>query len=353
MSFNTNHINTIITSGNYEEFFILYIDNELSDAQMKMVDAFLIAHPNLQAEFTLLLNTKLPVEEFTINKEALLAGAIKLSTVEEDLLLLIDNELPVEKRKIIEHEIACNPKHLAHHRLLLKTRLDATEKIIYPGKEKLYRTTKKSIPDFKFWIRIAAAVFIIAAMGILYLMNQNSFSVQPPIAIKKQPATPENSTSLKQQGGPKLVLQQTPVSSYPVKNKKAHYQQSKNNLSNTDVKPLMQQANTTNNRDEVARIIPLKRNTTAIKTDLTTNAKAASFDASKEIINNSPVTSFLLQRTIIYATPATANSNDGERKGSFKGFLRKATRMIEKRTGIDATNYNDELLIGAVAIKLK
>jgi hypothetical protein len=43
-----------------------------------------------------------------------------------------------------------------------------------------------------------------------------------------------------------------------------------------------------------------------------------------------------------------------ENKSSrFKGFLRKATRFIERRTGINPVNEDNELLIGAVAIKLK
>ena len=43
---------------------------------------------------------------------------------------------------------------------------------------------------------------------------------------------------------------------------------------------------------------------------------------------------------------------DNDKKASLKGFLRKATRFIERRTNIKATNENDELLIGAVALKL-
>lgn len=44
--------------------------------------------------------------------------------------------------------------------------------------------------------------------------------------------------------------------------------------------------------------------------------------------------------------------NNGDKKGSLKTFLRKATRFVEKTTGIDPSNGDDELLIGAVALKL-
>ena len=72
------------------------------------------------------------------------------------------------------------------------------------------------------------------------------------------------------------------------------------------------------------------------------------------VLNNLPVTS---SDTETYNnTNATTENNviagNNETKGSVKGFLRKATRLIEKRTGIDATS-DGELLIGVVAVKLK
>ena len=87
MSSNHNDNNQTIHLGNYEEFFILYMDNELTDDQMKMVDSFLAAHPDLQSEFDLLLSTRLPMEEFSFDKESLMADRMKLDAVEEELLL--------------------------------------------------------------------------------------------------------------------------------------------------------------------------------------------------------------------------------------------------------------------------
>src|SRR5215210_4512676 len=100
MSFKQNDIN--ITTGNYEEFFVLYIDRELSDAQMKMVDDFLAAHPDLRHEFELLKSTKLPMETFTFDKDCLMAEQMHPGPVAEDLLLYLDNELPDEKKSIID-----------------------------------------------------------------------------------------------------------------------------------------------------------------------------------------------------------------------------------------------------------
>ena len=85
MSFNSNDNNQRINLGNYEEYFILYMDNELSDEQKALVDAFLLAHPDLQAEFELLLSTQLTPENLSLDKEALWSHSMKLNAADEAL----------------------------------------------------------------------------------------------------------------------------------------------------------------------------------------------------------------------------------------------------------------------------
>lgn len=61
MLFNPNDINL----SNYEEYFILYMDNELDAARRQMVEAFVSLHPHLAEELEMLISTKLPVEEIS------------------------------------------------------------------------------------------------------------------------------------------------------------------------------------------------------------------------------------------------------------------------------------------------
>jgi hypothetical protein len=42
-----------------------------------------------------------------------------------------------------------------------------------------------------------------------------------------------------------------------------------------------------------------------------------------------------------------------EKKTRGKGFFRKVSRFIQRNTGIGTVNSDNELLIGAVALKLK
>ncbi|MFZ1329148.1 MAG: hypothetical protein WAW27_08975, partial [Chitinophagaceae bacterium] len=91
---------------NYEECFILYMDNELSGDERRMVEAFVQQHPELKEELDLLLQYKLTPDTSVIysGKEDLMketlptgqAGSdvnITLSNYEEWLVLYLDNEL--------------------------------------------------------------------------------------------------------------------------------------------------------------------------------------------------------------------------------------------------------------------
>ncbi|HEY0731706.1 MAG TPA: hypothetical protein VGD33_04765, partial [Chitinophagaceae bacterium] len=98
---NQKHINR----SNYEEFFLLYVDNELTKEQRSEVEAFVLLHPDLQDELDALMSTTLTAESFTFDKESLLADSMKQNSMEESLLLYLDNELPEADKKSLETEL--------------------------------------------------------------------------------------------------------------------------------------------------------------------------------------------------------------------------------------------------------
>lgn len=364
MSFKQNDNNTTIHLGNYEEFFILYMDNELSDEQMKKVDEFLDKHPDLRAEFEILLSTKLPMEEFSMNKEDLLAENMKISPVEEDILLYIDNELDPGKKKIVELELASNNTYAVQHQLLMKTRLDATETIPYPNKEELYHYTERVI-SLRFWMRIAAAVIVTASAGILYftgtgskIQNGPEVSVQPA-PVTKQPAQqpgvpssdPANQTALaktkpaEEKTLDKIEPGKTVETSVRYGKQADHQDRQVQQLARND-----EPANTNTPEKTYTSVASL---TESIQAPKMVSETIPAIDpvalAKSQTVNKSIVTSFPAERK----TDIDTAPKDDVAKGSVKGFLRKATRLIEKRTGIDPTNEDGELLIAAVALKLK
>jgi anti-sigma factor RsiW len=61
---------TSISINNYEEFFLLSVDQELTDTQRNEVERFVLQHPELQDAFTLLHETKLPIETVVFEDKA-------------------------------------------------------------------------------------------------------------------------------------------------------------------------------------------------------------------------------------------------------------------------------------------
>lgn len=362
MSFEPNDINNI-HHGNYEEFFILYMDNELNEEQKKMVDAFLVVNSDLQGAFDILKSTKLPLEEFSFNKEELLASNMKLSSVDEELLLYVDNELPADKKNILELELTSNKDYKLQYEVLLQAKLDPTEKIVYPNKEQLYHRTEKVV-FFQPWIRVAAAVLVITIGGMFYFRNSSSTpAINTKITAGKNPVKqiePKKNNSLK-------IPHTTDNSNADeVANTNSSSQNKKNSKPPEEIKQMPEEnkipenifvftqpnefvETQTTDRIKTTNIEGGSGNESDPKTSVSNNLK-------NDIVKTHSVTSSLLERNTIespvdHKDGSIADNNN--RKGSVKGFLRKATRMIEKRTGFDPTNDDGQLLIGSVAINLK
>lgn len=174
MSFNTNNNNLDpISRNNYEEYFLLYADNELSEQDRLAVEVFVLAHPDLQGELDLFLSTKLPLENINLeNKETLLADNMKLNAIDESLLLYLDNELGETQKKLVKEKLIADENFKLQYESLLKTKLES-EKIAYPYKKELYHHEEKRRFVFSaYWMRIAAAVIILLGMGIFFFTYQ-------------------------------------------------------------------------------------------------------------------------------------------------------------------------------------
>lgn len=342
--------------GNYEEFFILYMDNELSDEQVKMVDAFLTSHPDLRSELEILMSTKLPREEFSFDKKDLLAENMRLSSVDEELLLYIDGELESDRQKSVQLELAANADFQKEHLLLLQTKLDPSEVVVYPNKKELYRHTERVIP-MKMWLRVAAAVVVIAIGGIVYFKNPPS--ITPAGGSQGAPNTTVADAPVKKND----TVQQ--VTASPVENPSSKLAGIETVTgSENNVRREQRQLETTGS-NEIKKIAAEEQNLIAVAKPEESallgveRPKVNSIEFNETIspsgnkLNTEPVTYLVANRPSIKGPERTEEPTDNDRKGSLKGFLRKATRVIEKRTGIDPANSNGELIIGAVAFNLK
>ena len=356
MSFKDNDNKYFITPENYEEFFILYMDGELSKEQMAEVDKFVNTHPHLKIELQILLSTKLPPEEMSINKEELFSSSMNKAYEEEQLLSFMDNELTPEERTELNKKISQNTQLQINYSTLLKAKLDPSENINYPYKKELYRKTNRRIAYVPF-LRIAAVIIVIA-IGLIIFENRSAVKRDDSTAgIKKNntPNVPAQPTTKK--GIPNITA---PVKDLPVTTTTSVKQNITNKSSNTlskiqkkDLQKLIPAVNNQPVKDDIAL-----RPSLEISEKNISPSTNVSFVPLNETINHPGVTSALNQRTTINTASATDQNPeikmvaDNNHKGSLKSFLRKAARVIEKKTGIDPANENEELLIGAVAVKL-
>jgi anti-sigma factor RsiW len=161
-----------INQHNYEEFFLLYVDNELSAADKQAVEQFAQANPDLAIELEMLQQMRLPAENILFDEKLSLhrneSNSISLTNHEEQFLLYVDNELHPSEKEKVETFVLQHPALQDGFTLLKQTRLEP-EHIVFADKQLLYREEKKERPVFYFgWQRIAIAAALIGLVVLIW-----------------------------------------------------------------------------------------------------------------------------------------------------------------------------------------
>ena len=371
---------------NYEEFFILYWDEELSASQKQAVENFVKENTDLQEEFKILgdtrftpdKNVQLEEKEFLLNN-----SFINITNYEEQLLNYIDDELSDDERKVVERSAAKYPTIQKELALLQKTKLQPEAEVIFPDKAALYRRDEKPVSSrvrviSMAWFRVAvaAAVILIAGFVTLRLVNANkSGDTLPVVAVdnsKDQPATTKTADPLTQpkdqsEKDKEQALAATGDQStreektkktdnkIPVKEKKtsdhliASKRENKNNLPKENKRADQMIVNEQgDNNDALIASVDVPKNEAVMSESKKPN----------KLLDNSSVTNKAsFTSDIVIAGPAGDDKDDfkGKEKdgGGLKELLRKTARVFERRTKIQATTEDNKLLVGAFAVSLK
>jgi hypothetical protein len=353
----------MITRDNYEEFFLLYIDNELSVADREAVEQFVAHHPDLQEEWKALLHCRLlPDEELVFTDR----DTLYRTEAEEE-----EEDLP---------------------------RFSPDLSIVFPDKAILYKQEKDERIIWLPWLRVgvaAAMAGIVALLVLLYSRHAPAPSAAQPIAKNNKntpPVTPAATGTLYSSGGhaarptadspadsPMVSAITSRASTHtatspamatvkPIKEK----EKVKTNRQHVrdEVEPATQElAQQTEPHDPVHDLAPAR------PTDITAT-RAADIAATKATITTTNVHGSdavaALQTGIpreesSFATQALQQENENHDpennilvsaeppvpgKGKLRGLLRKVTRTFGKTADRDDDGQR-EVLVGAFQISLK
>ena len=148
-----------IDRNNYEEFFLLYVDNELSAADRKAVELFVQHNADLKAELDMLQQTVFNADDVVFEHKTSLHKE-EITALQENLLLYLDDELSTADKlsveKLLQADTVAN-KELA---LLQQTKLQADTAIVFANKKSLYRKEGGRVIELP-WRRIAAAAILL------------------------------------------------------------------------------------------------------------------------------------------------------------------------------------------------
>ena len=370
-----------ITRNNYEEYFILYLDNELGSDDRRQVELFVQENADLKGEFDLLSQTRLAPDDAVVfgEKQQLLnvatTASINDSNFEEWLVLYIDNELTSQQKISVDEFLVNHPAAKTELGILQKTKLHSEDAVIFPNKETLYRREEK-IPVIAFsWRKMAIAASLLLAISTAAflvfnsdkgkIISDNSIgtnSTKDDSADKRSsntaatdPVVSENTEAIKEGVEPvnhSLPGQQKNLVSENKKNDQRSIPSAKQDtelIAKSKSTPATNPTSPVQNPDEnkeieqklIAMNVPEKDPLTINKdnnhTEVVTPDNAEPL-LDKTDVSNQPI--------------AMVDTDESGKKNKFRGLFRKVTRTFEKRTNIKATDDEDRLLVAGLAIKL-
>src|SRR6185436_3661860 len=119
----------IITRHNYEEYFLLYVDNELSIQERRMVEAFVKENGDLEEELNMLKQSVLRPDKSVVlqNKGQLIKRSTGMEPINElnytDYFVLYgDDELSSEENDMVEQFVYRHPQYQTEFELILQAR---------------------------------------------------------------------------------------------------------------------------------------------------------------------------------------------------------------------------------------
>jgi hypothetical protein len=164
-----------INRHNYEEFFLLYVDKELSAAERKAVEVFVQANPDLEEELLMLQQSIVLPDVVTFDAKQSLLKEESITPLQESLLLLADDELPEAEKNSLLSLLSTDAAAAKEWSVLQQTKLQPDDAIVFADKRSLYRKEPAEVISIKWWRVAAAAIFIgLGTWGVVTVYNNNN-----------------------------------------------------------------------------------------------------------------------------------------------------------------------------------
>ncbi|MBA2250730.1 MAG: hypothetical protein H0W12_11135 [Chitinophagaceae bacterium] len=339
-----------INRNNYEEYFLLYTDNELSLSKRLLVEEFIKQNPDLEEELLMFQQlVAMPDKDLLLGDKSFLYRHSEIfideKNYEEIFILYFDGELNDAEKKETESFVQQHPTLKEQFEIFKKTKLVTDELIVFPSKKLLYHYEEKPKFIFPAWQKFAAAAML-AGIGLWSGINilQNYRSKEPVIVGKiNEPikSIPKHENIIQQKiQVPNVVVMQATKPLPLIKTKRAiapPAMRAKNALNS--IKQLQNVPAKIKNEDrELVADLPPARIKEQLPNSLE-NAKdlpvkqitVPAHIAEKATTDNAHPVSYT-------NTPETKNENyvfynvsdEKFKKSKLGGFLKKVTRMVER-----------------------
>ena len=354
----------LINRNNYENFFLLYVDGELSAAGRGMVEDFAAANADLQHELDTLKQTMLPKDEIAFEaKNSLYRSLVIDESLQEKLLLKMDDELPKTEFAFVNAAIANDEMAGLEYAQLQQTKPDASEKILFADKNLLYRKEKDNVLIGRF-LRWAVAA-VILGFGIFFgIAVLNKKNVQDTAVVKAPPT--QNVTGTKKPAANKspdiaVIKQSAQTVKAPVENIGKGTAVAKNSTvlpkkSNGDLLKDMLTNNTDPRNIKIPEQLPVlvKKGNDRVPLQKTLvedpEQQLASITPKEKLKAAAPVDNNIVPMDNSYAKNASFNEDDRNqnkilymeednvKRSAAGGLFRKVKRFVERTAKIKTGN---------------
>lgn len=363
-----------INRNNYEEYFLLYIDNELSVAEKNMVDAFVAANPDLQEELVMLQQSVVkPVEIDFPGKEQLIKPEAVDADTQEKLLLLLDNELKGKDKAALLSLIAYNRNVQQEWELLQQTKFSSADSIIFKEKDSLYKKEEAKVVAIKWWRVAAAAVLIGFGLwgAVSYINNDKSENTVvetagATTAVKESVAniasdnksssteaaarqtessiktnTPERTTAVVKNAA-QATRQPVVVKGSDEQKKSPLQPTAEDNYKKLDENPSSENFNSGGSNEKILVNVTPETQTNQIDNSIT---------IPSEVPNSIAINTSLKNNAGVNNDFAFDDEDDKPKKTKLGGFFKRVKRVVERKTKIK-TGDDDEVRIANMSFAM-